>query len=101
MGQMAAPLYIFRWPAMVGIPLNPMSEEKVPAVEVVTAPVASADGPAPGPPVKKKPGRPRTKPVRKPMDRNGVSATPLRPDNAIELVYDEPKAYRRALSIFN
>lgn len=65
-----------------------MSEEKSSA----SCPVA---------PVKKKPGRPRKKPIKEPIERKGVAQSPYCVENAIELIYDEPVVYRRALAIFN
>jgi hypothetical protein len=49
---------------------------------------------------KKRPGRPRIKPLRAPVERKGISSTPKKPDNGIELIYDEPMLFKKAFQLF-
>jgi hypothetical protein len=46
------------------------------------------------------PGRPRINPLRSPVERRGVSSTPKKDDNAIELIYSEPMMFKKALQLF-
>ena len=50
--------------------------------------------------VKKKPGRPRKKPLKKPSKRNGISPKPLNVDNCVEMVYDMPTVFKRIFALF-
>ena len=54
------------------------------------------------PPVikKKKPGRPRKKPLKKPLKRNGISEHPLNADNCMEMIYDMPSVFKRIFTLF-
>lgn len=49
---------------------------------------------------KKKPGRPRKKPLKKPMKRSGISDTPLNVDNCVEMIYDMPSVFKRIFTLF-
>lgn len=49
---------------------------------------------------KKKPGRPRKKPLKKPMKRNGITDTPLNTDNYMEMIYDMPSVFKRIFTLF-
>jgi hypothetical protein len=49
---------------------------------------------------KKKPGRPRKKPVKKPLKRNGISDKPLNKDNCMEMIYDMPSVFKRIFTLF-
>lgn len=49
---------------------------------------------------KKKPGRPRKKPLKKPLRRNGISKNPLNPDNMVEMIYDMPFVFKRIFTLF-
>lgn len=51
-------------------------------------------------PAKKKPGRPRKKPLKKPMKRNGISKKPLNVDNCVEMIYDMPSVFKKIFSLF-
>lgn len=54
------------------------------------------------PPVikKKKPGRPRKKPIKKPLKRNGISENPLNKENCVEMIYDMPSVFKRIFTLF-
>jgi len=56
----------------------------------------------PGPPVikKKKPGRPRKKPLKIPLKRNGISENPLNKENCVEMIYDMPSVFKRIFTLF-
>lgn len=49
---------------------------------------------------KKKPGRPRKTPLKKPLKRNGISDTPLNEENCMEMVYDNPSLFKRIFMLF-
>lgn len=49
---------------------------------------------------KKKPGRPRKKPLKKPLKRNGINTSPLNTDNCIEMIYDMPSVFKRIFTLF-
>jgi hypothetical protein len=49
---------------------------------------------------KKKPGRPRKKPLKKPIKRNGIVSTPLNDDNYIEMIYDMPSVLKKIFTLF-
>ena len=51
-------------------------------------------------PVKKKPGRPRKRPLKKPMKRKGVSTSPLNVSNMMEMIYDMPSVFKRIFTLF-
>jgi hypothetical protein len=44
---------------------------------------------------KKKPGRPRKNPSRRPEPRNGVQSTPTNADNYLEVFYDNPMVFKK------
>lgn len=50
--------------------------------------------------VKKKPGRPRTKPLKKSLKREGISEEPSNPDNCVEMVYDMPGILKKIFALF-
>lgn len=50
--------------------------------------------------VRKRPGRPRKKPIKKPMVRKGISVTPLNSTNCIELIYDDPLTFKKICNLF-
>ena len=50
-------------------------------------------------PKKKRPGRPRKKPIKKPMKRNGVAEVPLNEDNCVEMIYDAPAVFKRIFAL--
>ena len=50
--------------------------------------------------VKKRPGRPRKKPLKKPMERKGISSTPISKDNIVELIYDTPYIFKKIFTLF-
>lgn len=54
------------------------------------------------PPViqKKKPGRPRNKPLKKPLKRNGISENPINKENCVEMIYDMPSVFKRIFTLF-
>ena len=45
--------------------------------------------------VKKRPGRPRKTPIKKPNPRNGISDVAKNPDNFIEFIYDNPLIFKK------
>lgn len=49
---------------------------------------------------KKKPGRPRKKPLRTPIVRTGISTTPKKEDNCVEFIYDEPMIFKKVFLLF-
>jgi hypothetical protein len=49
---------------------------------------------------KKKPGRPRKKPLRSTAVRAGISPVAKKDDNHVELIYDEPMMFKRVFGIF-
>jgi hypothetical protein len=49
---------------------------------------------------KKRPGRPRKKPLKKVLGRNGISQSPLNPDHCVEVVYDIPLNFKRIFTLF-
>lgn len=49
---------------------------------------------------KKKPGRPRKKPLKKPLKRNGISGSPLNIENCVEMIYDMPSVFKRIFTLF-
>ena len=51
-------------------------------------------------PIKKKPGRPRKNPLKKPLKRNGISTTPLNDANYMEMIYDRPSIFKRVFVLF-
>jgi hypothetical protein len=50
--------------------------------------------------VKKGPGRPRNKPKKEPMPRNGISPTPSTENALVELVYDSPLLIKKLIAFF-
>lgn len=48
--------------------------------------------------VKKKPGRPRKRPVKPELVKNGVLTDPITKDNLIELMYDKPVNFKKICS---
>lgn len=50
--------------------------------------------------LKKKPGRPRKKPLRPPVVRTGISAAPKKEDNCVEFIYDEPMMFKKVFLLF-
>lgn len=64
----------------------------------VAAP-AAGEQPVGGAPNKKRPGRPRKKPVKKPMKRNGIAGAPLNDDNCVEMIYDAPAVFKRIFAL--
>ena len=51
-------------------------------------------------PVKKRPGRPRKKPLKKPMERKGISNIPINKENTVELIYDTPYIFKKIFTLF-
>lgn len=49
---------------------------------------------------KKKPGRPRKNPIKKPMKRNGISNKPMNNENYIEMIYDKPSVFKKLFYLF-
>lgn len=49
---------------------------------------------------KKKPGRPRLKPVRDAIPKNGIAKEPNKSTNAMELIYDNPDAFKKIFNMF-
>ena len=49
---------------------------------------------------KKKPGRPRKKPLKKPLKRTGISKTPINKENCVELIYGMPSIFKRIFTLF-
>jgi hypothetical protein len=49
---------------------------------------------------KNKPGRPRKKPLKKPLKRNGISENPLNEENCMEMIYDMPSVFKRIFTLF-
>lgn len=49
---------------------------------------------------KKKPGRPRKKPIKKPLKRNGISDKPMNSENCMEMIYDMPSVFKRIFTLF-
>lgn len=49
---------------------------------------------------KKKPGRPRKKPIKESVERKGISSTPRKDNNSVEFMYDEPIIFKKAFHIF-
>jgi hypothetical protein len=50
--------------------------------------------------IKKKPGRPRTKPLKKPLKREGVFDKPKNNENCMEMVYDMPGILKKVFALF-
>lgn len=50
--------------------------------------------------LKKKPGRPRKKPLRPPVVRTGISSTPKKDDNCVEFIYDKPVIFKKVFLLF-
>lgn len=50
--------------------------------------------------VKKKPGRPRKKPLKPPSKKNGVGTSPTSDGNMMEMVYDNPLVLKKIFSFF-
>jgi hypothetical protein len=50
--------------------------------------------------VKKRPGRPRKKPLRPPMECIGVSAAPKQPENLVEFIFNKPMIYKKVFTLF-
>lgn len=50
--------------------------------------------------VKKKPGRPRKTPIKKPLKRNGIAKEPLNKENYMEMIYDMPSVMKRIFTLF-
>lgn len=49
---------------------------------------------------KKKPGRPRKTPLKKSLERNGISPTPLKTSNVMEFIYDVPVNFKKIFQLF-
>ena len=49
---------------------------------------------------KKKPGRPRKMPLKKPPERRGISTRPLNEENIVEMMYDMPSVFKRIFTLF-
>ena len=49
---------------------------------------------------KNKPGRPRKTPARIPVPRNGIADKPNRDTNVMELIYDNPDAFKRIFGMY-
>ena len=67
---------------------------------VVTAATAPVIVPQAVAEVKKRPGRPRKKPLRPPMERIGTAAAPKQPENVVEFIYDKPMIYKKVFALF-
>jgi hypothetical protein len=50
--------------------------------------------------VKKKPGRPRKKPLKPSLKCNGISDTPLSTNNHMEMIYGSPIVFKRLFCLF-
>lgn len=73
-------------------PPDTMTEDDAKRAKVKKAPEVEEE--------KKGPGRPRKKPLKPPMKKNGVSATPLYKDNCMEMVYDSPTVFKKIFTLF-
>ena len=62
------------------------------------APVMAAAAAAPNP-IKKKPGRPKKKPVAVPVEFLGIVGAPLAPDDVFEMSYNNPSMFKKILQI--
>ena len=49
---------------------------------------------------KKRPGRPRKTPLRKPRPRDGIVSSPSDSTNFIELIYDKPLIFKKLWQYF-
>jgi hypothetical protein len=49
---------------------------------------------------KKKPGRPRKKPLKMPLKRDGIAAAPKNPENCMEMIYDMPGMFKKIFALF-
>jgi hypothetical protein len=50
--------------------------------------------------VRKKPGRPRKRPTREKIPRNGIAQSPNKDTNAMELIYDSPESFKKIFAMF-
>ena len=50
--------------------------------------------------IKKGPGRPRKTPKKEPSQRKGISTTPIKSDNHIEFLYDQPIIFKKLSQFF-
>jgi hypothetical protein len=90
--------------ATSSVPTAPLNDPS-PTVPVVgatatVAPPTAQVTVAAVPEVKKRPGRPRKKPLRPPMERIGTAAAPKQPENVVEFIYDKPMIYKKVFALF-
>lgn len=52
------------------------------------------------PKIKKRPGRPRTKPLKKTLKREGIFDKPNAEENCVEMVYDMPNILKKIFALF-
>jgi len=51
-------------------------------------------------PIKKGPGRPRKNPKKEPIQKKGISKTPINPDEHMEFLYDQPLILKKIFQFF-